>query len=145
MEITAYDSPRILTVGDALRAFPVSSSASGNQNITQDSLPSFMGTKITSKTRNCHDRRRPDVKITRKTITTEEVEIKTISDAMNFSQNSKDSFIEIKDYSVPCAMAVLYLRQLCNDYCERCPKKTECLSGNIQCGVKLEEAIFYRP
>lgn len=139
MEVVATASPKIFTIGDALRSFPVPSYESDK------TLPNFMGTMRLSKIRKYHDKSRPEVKITKETITLEEVEIKTINDAINFSENNQsnpDSFIEIKDYSVPCVMAILYFRQLCEDYCAQCPQKAECLSGNIHCVVRLEEALF---
>lgn len=134
MEVIQGDSPQISTVGDAKRTFPA-----------QDSLPGFTGIISQTKTHSkpsVRDDGGMAIRVVKETTTTEETEVKTVSDAVNLSRSKPGSFIEIKDYSVPCVMAVLYLRQLCSDYCEKCPAKTECFSGNIRCSVKLEEAIF---
>ncbi|MBQ7559219.1 MAG: hypothetical protein IJT20_03125 [Synergistaceae bacterium] len=145
MEIIDGDlSPQILTVGEALQTLFISNNMSINKekSTVSNRLPSFRG--IIEKTSELpiisND---GEVKVTKETINIKEIEVKNINDAVKlFEHRTMNSIIEINDYSIPCVMAILYLRQICEDYCEKCSNKSCCKEDNIPCNVKLEEAIF---
>ena len=70
-------------------------------------------------------------------------EIETIGKLLsNFPdfQKNEEGAIEIKKYSVPCAMAILSLRAICKQYCSECPHKSSNCTGH--CNVNTEDILF---